>query len=104
MNQAELHRKLMTAARRNPPSERVPFAFEKRVLARLRACPMADHWALWSQALWRAAAPCVAIMLLLAARWWFSPAGATPANDLSQDFTNTVLAAAESEQSVDLSR
>ncbi|MGA2657836.1 MAG: hypothetical protein ABSH34_09985 [Verrucomicrobiota bacterium] len=104
MNQAELHRKLIAAARRNPPSERVPHAFEKRILARLRACPMVDHWALWSQALWRAVAPCAAIMLLLGAWWWFTPAGAPPANDLSQDLENTMLAAAESEQSLDFSR
>jgi hypothetical protein len=104
MNQAELHRKLIAAARRNPPSERVPLAFEKRILARLRGCPMVDHWALWSQALWRAVAPCAAIMLLLGAWWWFTPAGAPPANDLSQDLENTMLAAAESEQSLDFSR
>jgi uncharacterized iron-regulated membrane protein len=107
MNQAELHRKLIATARRNPPSERVPPSFEARVLARLRACPMADYWALWSQALWRAAATCVAIMLLLGAWWWFSPFPGTsvPGNpSLSQEFENTVLAAAESEQSFDLSR
>jgi hypothetical protein len=128
MNQAELHRKLIAAARRYPPSERVPLTFEKRILARIRACPMADHWALWSQALWRAAAPCVAIMLLLGAWGWLTPAAAPPANDLSQvaqgstavfpeppagappatnlsqELENTMLAAAETEQSLDLSR
>jgi hypothetical protein len=114
MNQDELHRKLIAAARRNAPSERVPHSFEKRILALIRACPMVDHWALWSQALWRAAASCVSIMLLLSAWWWFSPAGGAPAgtalasasaaSNLSQDLENTMLAAAESEQSLDLSR
>jgi hypothetical protein len=104
MNQAELHRRFIAAARRHPPSQAVPHTFERRILARLRACPRADHWAWWSQALWRAVAPCAAIMVLLGAWWWFTPAGAPPANDLSQDLENTVLAAAESEPSPELSR
>jgi len=37
MNLAGLQRKLIAAARANPPSDRVPFAFEKRILAQLRA-------------------------------------------------------------------
>ena len=35
MNLAELERKLIAAARANPPSDRVPYAFEKRIMARL---------------------------------------------------------------------
>ncbi|MGO9204092.1 MAG: hypothetical protein ACLQM8_26520 [Limisphaerales bacterium] len=104
MNQAELHRKLIAAARGNPPSLRVPHTFEKRILACIQALPRVDHWALWSAALWRAAASCMAVMLLLGAWWWFTPAAAPPANDLSQDLENTMLAAVESEQSPDLSR
>ena len=65
MNLAELERKLIAAARANPPSDRVPYAFEKRILARLAARPTLDRWELWGRALWRAAAPCIAIMLLL---------------------------------------
>ena len=42
----------------------------KRIMARLAARPLADDWELWGRALWRAAAPCVAIMLLLGA-WSF---------------------------------
>ena len=57
MNLAELERKLIAAARANPPSDRVPYAFEKRIMARLAARPVADGWALWARALWRAAAP-----------------------------------------------
>ena len=37
MNLAELERKLIAAARANPPSDRVPYAFEKRIMARLAA-------------------------------------------------------------------
>ena len=73
MNLAELERKLIAAARANPPSDRVPYAFEKRIMARLAARPMADDWELWARALWRAAAPCVAIMVLLGAWSFFAP-------------------------------
>ena len=101
MNLAELERKLIAAARANPPSDRVPYAFEKRILARLAARPVADGWALWARALWRAAAPCVAIMLLLGAWSFFDSQGSPPANDLSQDLEQTLLAAVDQDQSLD---
>ena len=37
MNIAELQKKLLAAARANPPGDRVPYAFEKRVMALLAA-------------------------------------------------------------------
>jgi len=97
----QLHQKLIAAARANPPSDRVPLAFEKRIMARLPARHVLDEWALWSRALWRAAAPCVAIMLLLSAWTFFAPNGAVPSNDLSQDFENTLLAAVDQDQPAD---
>jgi hypothetical protein len=100
MNLAELERKLIAAARANPPSDRVPYAFEKRILARLPARPLADGWELWGRALWRAAAPCVAIMLLLGAWSLFAP-GNAPANDLSQELEQTLLAAVDQDQPAD---
>ena len=101
MNLAELERKLIAAARANPQSERVPYAFEKRIMASLAARPIADDWALWARALWRAAAPCVAIMLLLGAWSFFDPQGSTPASDLSQELENTLLAAVDQDQTTD---
>ena len=101
MNLAQLERKLIAAARANPPSERVPYAFEKRILARLAARPMLDGWELWARALWRAAALCVAIMLLLGAWSLFTPRGSTPANDLSQQLEQTLLAAVDQDQTTD---
>jgi hypothetical protein len=100
MNLAELERKLIAAARANPPSDRVPYAFEKRILARLSARPLADGWELWGRALWRAAAPCVAIMLLLGAWSLFAP-GNAPTNDLSQELEQTLLAAVDQDQPAD---
>ena len=101
MNLAKLEQKLVAAARANPPSERVPYAFEKRIMARLAARPVVDDWALWARALWRAAAPCAAIMLLLGAWSFFTPPSSTPANDLSQDLEKTLLAAVDQDQTTD---
>ena len=101
MNLAELERKLMAAARANPPSDRVPYAFEKRIMARLAARPLADGWELWGRALWRAAGPCVAIMLLLGAWSFFTPQAGTPSTDLSQALEQTLLAAVDQDQPAD---
>ena len=65
MDLVELQKRLMTAARTNPPSDAVPYAFEKRIIARLPDRRFLDAWGLWSQTLWRAVAPCLAIMLML---------------------------------------
>jgi hypothetical protein len=97
MKLAELQRKLIAAARAHPPSNQVPYAFEKRIMARLQLRPVLDVWALWARGLWRAAAPCVAVMLLLSAWSVLAPAN-TPATDLPSAFDNAVLAAAEPEQ------
>jgi hypothetical protein len=95
MNLAELERKLIAAARANPPGDQVPYAFEKRILAYLAARPVADGWELWARALWRAAALCVAITVLLGAWSLFEPPGSAPSNDLSQDLEKTLLAAVD---------
>jgi hypothetical protein len=67
MNTTELQKKLITAAKKDAPSDRVPYAFEKRIMAALKSAPVADAWSLWGRALWRAAAPCVAVMLVISA-------------------------------------
>jgi hypothetical protein len=106
MNLDELHRKLIKVERANPPSDRVPYAFEKRIMAALKGHAVLDQWALWSRALWRATAPCIAIVLLLAAWSLLSPAATAPnpgppTIDLAQDLENTVLAAAYQEPGPD---
>ena len=97
MNLAELQRILIAAARANPPSDRVPHGFEKRIMARLATRPALDIWTFWAQALWRGAASCVGIMLLLGAWSFFDPTGSGVRGDLSQDFENAVLAAVDQE-------
>ena len=97
MNLPELHKKLIAAARSNPPSERVPFAFEKRITALLASSPALDYWAMWSRALWRGAVGCIAVVLLLGAITTFLPRN--KGDDLSQDFENTMLASADQDDS-----
>jgi len=48
--------------------DRVPYAFEKRVMAHIKETPQlaVNVWAQWSQSLWRAAIPCFAVMVLFA--------------------------------------
>ena len=101
MNLVRLHEKLIAAARAQRPSEEVPYAFETRILARLRAVPALDHCGFWARALWRAVAPCVIIMLLLGAVSLWAPASSPPASDLSQEFENTLLAAADQDSTAD---
>ena len=101
MNLAELERKLIAAARSDLVNETVPYAFEKRIMAHLKARAAVDEWSLWSRALWRASAPCVAIMLLLGGWSFLGPGAGTPSTDLSQEFENTVLAAVVQDQPTD---
>ena len=91
MNLAELEKKLIAAARSNPPDERVPFAFEKRITA-LIAARAADRWVFWRVGLLRAAVSCVAVAVVCGAISFFTPAATDNRSDLSQDFENTLLA------------
>lgn len=100
MKLEQIRQKLLAVARANPPGNRVPYAFEKRVTALLRAQPAPDSWALWAHALWRAALPCIAVMLLLGAVATFTAPSAktvasTSAEEFPQDFQQTMLAAVE---------
>lgn len=106
MNLNELNQKLIAAARRNAPGDHVPYAFEKRIMAHLAARPLPDNLLLWGQALWRAAIPCAAIVLLLGVGAFFIPADnpAAPAvagTELSQDFQDTLLAAVDQADATD---
>jgi hypothetical protein len=90
-----LHSKLIAAARANPPDDRVPYAFEKRVLALLAARQPVEDLVLWVRGFWQAAASCAAIALVLGAWAFFNPAASTHADDLSQNFENTLLASVD---------
>ena len=101
MNLAELHKKLIAAARARRPADDVPYTFEKRIMARLMSQPAVDAWMVWSRGLWRAVAPCVGVMLLFAAWNFLTPVQppAKGAGNLSQDFENTMFAAVDQDNS-----
>jgi len=82
MNLSVLQTKLIEAARKEPPQDHVPYAFEKRILARLAGLSPLNSWALWGRPLWRAALSCVAITLLCGI--W--SAASAPKRDNSDSF------------------
>lgn len=93
MKPSQLERKLIAAAKAQAPSDAVPYAFEQRIMSRLGKVPVIDLWADWSRALWRAAAPCVAVAICLGV-WnaYASSSKNTASTDLSQELERTVLA------------
>ncbi len=89
MNLEHLRQRLMAAARRETVSDHVPYAFEKRVMARLAGRPIGDRWAAWGALFWRALAPCCAVMILAGA----GSAAFTPApEDLGTQLDAILLA------------
>jgi hypothetical protein len=90
-----LQRKLIAAARANPPGDQVPYAFEKRIMALLAAGATTDRLALWVRGLWQAAALCMTLALLLGAWAFLNPAASNDTDDLSQNFETTLLASVD---------
>ena len=84
-----MHKKVIAAAKANPPSTEVPYAFEKRIMANLRALKV-DAWAFWEKALWKSAMACAALVAILSVADFQTP---QPAEDLSAVIQNTVYAA-----------
>jgi|SRR5436190_19907169 len=98
MNLDNLQQKLIAAARTEQPSDRVPYAFEKRIMARIEgACT--DLLGAWSAALWRAALGCVAVVVLSGALSLWTNHQKT-ATDFSQEFETAVFASAGSADEV----
>jgi hypothetical protein len=95
MKLPELHSKIIVAARALPPGDQVPYAFEKRIMAHLAALPKPDSWSLWGYALWRAAAPCVAIVLLLGGWTFYAENQGGGSRPLAHELEEVVLAGAE---------
>ena len=93
MNLAELERKLLAAAKTHPPGDQVPYAFEQRVLSHLG--PRPDQWIWWARALWRAAAPGIAVMLLLAAWTIGSGSVSEVSHSVNADLETALFAAVD---------
>jgi hypothetical protein len=86
MNPAQLREKLIAAAKANPPGDTVPYAFEKRILARLNRRPATDEWAQWVRSLWYGAAACSLIALGMGL-WAYAPDDDV---ELAMDFSQTI--------------
>lgn len=73
MNLDHLQRKLLNVARRNPPPTQVPYAFEKRIMARLgnRSASQPDPWLAWAVGLWRGTVPCLILLSGVALWSWY---------------------------------
>jgi anti-sigma-K factor RskA len=95
MNLSQLQTKLLGAARRNPPLDAVPYAFEKRVMHRLAARHPESALVWWGASLWRGAIACMAITLLCglwAASVHKAPADTAANTNFSQDLQTTLFA------------
>lgn len=93
MNLLELHKKLIAAARATPSDDRVPYAFEKRIMTCLAGKSPLNVWDLWGKALGRSAVICVIFMMALVIGSHFLPA--SNPDSLSQDVEKTLFAAVD---------
>lgn len=95
MDLENLRTKLIAAARQDTPREDVPFAFEKCIIARLKAQRPEDAWRLWGAGLWRGAIACAAIstIAILLSFWALPAANATDNQEAA--FETVVLAGAD---------
>jgi hypothetical protein len=99
MNLDHLQNKVMAAARTVRADARVPYAFEKRIMARIAQASHVDVLADWSTALWRAAVSCVAVVVLSGA--WFAWSSAhSDKMDFSSELEIAVVANAGSAEEI----
>jgi hypothetical protein len=97
MKMTVLEKKLIKAARTTMVEDRVPYAFEKRIMARLATAP-ADLLGLWGSALWRAAIPCIISALLLAVWSAWPTERSSSRADFPAEFESAVLVAVDQSQ------
>jgi hypothetical protein len=91
MDLDKLQHQLMAAAKATPPSDHVPYAFEKRIMARLAAPLTVDVWAVWGRWLWRAVTPCASVMAALGV-WVIATTHPEPESpNIEQAIENTLL-------------
>lgn len=102
MNLVELERRLIAAARANPPSDTVPVAFEKRVMARLAELRAPDYAVFWARGLWRGALASIAAAVAAFALYMVVVPRADEGDFFADQFESAMLAAVELEQEVDL--
>jgi hypothetical protein len=92
MNLDELQKKLIAAARKSPPGDQVPYAFDQRIMARMTRAPLLDEWTALVRPLWYGAGVCAAVALFVSI-WSSEPdADLDLAAYFSQDIEQTILA------------
>lgn len=91
MKLEELQNRLLGLARKNPPGDRVPYAFEKRIMSRLASAGTPNSWALWHGPMWRAAVSCMAITFLCGV--WFVASNRSAAADTQESVSQAFEAA-----------
>ncbi|MFP6727653.1 MAG: hypothetical protein VCB63_12480 [Alphaproteobacteria bacterium] len=81
---------MLAKTREMPADDRVPYAFEKRIMAHIKETPepTANLWELWGHSLWRAVVPCLAVMILVAV--WMKAPGETTGTSEPKAGTPTV--------------
>jgi hypothetical protein len=72
--------------------QRTPYAFEKRIMARLGDAQCVDATAVWSRGLWRAVGPCLGVMVASAL---FSMSYAGQSREMEIDLEAAVVAPAQ---------
>ena len=92
MNIAKLQDKLLTAARSIPEDDRVPYAFEQRIMAHIRRPAVADRWTIWARWMWQTAVPCLGLTAVLCVLGLTSEGKRTQDSALSDQFETAVYA------------
>ena len=87
--------KLLFSAKNDTPSDHVPYAFEKRIMANITEQPQTtDSWLDLGRLLWRAVVPYTAVAMLAAATWLtISPAQnshVVPSSDIEEVATMVI--------------
>jgi hypothetical protein len=100
MNIENLRQKLLNAGRQAPTSDRVPLAFERRIMARIGHAIPLDPWIFWNRILWRFAGPCVALTLLAGAFNWFGQPETAETENFFQDLETVLYAPLNTTQDV----
>lgn len=91
MQYEALEKKLLAAARSHPPADTVPYAFEHRMVARLKHHAQGDLLGEWSRWLWRAAFSSL-LVTLLAGVWALTPPSQPATGAWADDFESLVYA------------
>ncbi len=87
--------KLLFSAKNDTPSDHVPYAFEKRIMANITEQPQkTDSWLDLGRLLWRAVVPYTAVAVFAAATWLtISPAQnshVVPSSDMEEVATMVI--------------